>query len=473
MPKLTEIEAAIHVKMSPTLLRWFTANPPKYGSDRKLPFTEADDEFFYDSDELDDFNEFLKARWQAPPKATRPSVPEGIKREIVIEANHKCAFCDYSAHSECAHIDAVSKTACNHPHNLINACPNHHTEYDHGLKISSAITAGQVKVMKDVLQGAQLRRWRIELRASTSLLSLIKELEKIKEYLKDPKLFDIQKTLQQHAKAVLSDFGSEATKPTDKKAKSQSPNYQGYLKKIGQIIPARDISTAQGIDKVVEEVAEATADYLEQDSLVECPLCEGDGVHNRFRCPICRGDGTVSVEMVSQIDLRPYAQEECPLCEGTGEHNRFDCPVCHRVGTVDHSALDQIDLSPYEQTDCPLCEASGTHNGRDCPICAGVGTIDERLSETLDLSGFKQVECPLCEGKGTRKGGQECPICRGEKTVDQRAAENIDLWPYEQVECPLCEGKGDFKSDQCPVCEGDGEIDRGYAENLDLDRFGE
>jgi hypothetical protein len=38
--KLSEIEAAIKLKMSPALLRWFTENAPKFDIPRKLGLTK-------------------------------------------------------------------------------------------------------------------------------------------------------------------------------------------------------------------------------------------------------------------------------------------------------------------------------------------------------------------------------------------------------------------------------------------------
>lgn len=474
---LTEIEAAIRVRMSPALLRWFTSYAPKHGIDRKLKYTKKGEEYFYDSDELDGFNAFLQERWPIPKGQTRPPVPEGIQREIKIEANHKCAFCEYIAHGEGAHIDAVAKSGCNHPHNLIWTCPNHHTEYDHGLKVATVVKADHVKVMKEMLQDAKLRHLQIEYRAVAGLIALIEELEKIKAYLNNPEFADIKQSLEAVAQHVLNVVAEQAAKSekADKKSKTAplSANYKGYLKQIAGLIPASNSPAKTSVEKIVEVVVEATDEYLERDRLAKCPLCKGSGVHNRFGCHICAGEGTVSADAMDEIDLRPYKQVDCPLCEGSGTHNRFECPVCHGVGTVDQGALDEIDTRPYKQTECPLCEGSGTHNKFDCPVCHGVGTIDRRDEAEIDLCPFKQVDCPLCEGKGTRKGGFECSVCRGVGTIDRRSEDDLDLSPFKQVECPLCVGSRRHKGGECPVCRGDGEIDRGYADNIDLDMFRE
>lgn len=468
--KLTEIEAAIRVKMSPGLLRWFTGHAPKHGSKRKLPFTDKGGEYFYDSDQLDEFNAFLKEPWPIPPGQTRPTVPDAIEREIKIEAHHKCAFCEYNANGESAHIDAVAKSKCNHPHNLIWTCPTHHTEYDRSGKQATQITKEQVKVLKSMLLERQLIHWRIALRGVSAILALINELEAVLGYLRDPKLAEIKISLEAQARSIVASVNAVAKKKGVAEPKSP-PHYENYLKRIVEITKVPPKAEETSVEDVLEEVAEATDEYLHEEALSKCPLCKGTGVHNRFRCHVCAGEGTVPTAALPEIDLRPYKQVDCPLCEGSGTHNRLECPVCFDVGTVDKAALDQIDLKPFKQTDCPLCEGKGTHNRLECPICNGVGTIDRRDGGEIDLSPFKQTDCPLCEGKGTRKGGFECAVCHGVGTIDRRAEDELDLSAFKQVECPLCEGSRRFKGEECPVCRGDGEIDRGYADNLDLNGF--
>lgn len=469
--KLTEIEAAIRVKMSPALLRWFTSHAPKHKSTRKLLFTEKDGEYFYDSDELDAFDGFLNEPWPCPPKQTRPTIPAGIEREIKMEAHYKCAFCEYQAHGEGAHIEPVAKTKCNHPHNLIWSCPNHHTEYDHGLKVVSELTEEEVKVVKKMLLDTQLRHWRIELREVDTILTLISEMEAVLGYLRDPKFAKIKEGLLAQARGIVASVNAAASKKdADGQKKGKTPaHYEAFLKKIGEITKTESVKNS--VEDVLEDVSEATEEYLKEEELSKCPLCHGRGEHNEFRCPICEGEGTVRTEHLNAIDLRPYEQEKCPLCEGSGEHNLYRCPVCSGVGTVDVCARDLIDLKPYEQEDCPLCEGSGEHNRDTCPVCSGVGTVDIRARDFIDLKDYEQEECPLCEGSGKHRRN-ECPACFGLGHVDAAALNVIDLTVYASRECPLCTGSGDHRGNTCPVCDGEGEVDAFVDDNIDLSQFG-
>ncbi|TOI69294.1 zinc finger domain-containing protein, partial [Vibrio parahaemolyticus] len=68
--------------------------------------------------------------------------------------------------------------------------------------------------------------------------------------------------------------------------------------------------------------------HLRDTHKENCPLCKGCGVYKSLECPVCNGVGTVSVELLSEIDLSPYEQEECPLCKGKGSHNEWECPIC-------------------------------------------------------------------------------------------------------------------------------------------------
>lgn len=470
--KLTEIQAAIRVKMSPALLRWFTSHAPKYKSTRKLPYTEVDDEYFYDSDELDKFDSFLKEPWPCPPKRTRPTVPKEIEREIKREAHYKCAFCEYKAHGEGAHIDAVAKSRCNHPHNLIWSCPNHHTEYDHGLLVASQLTNEEVKIVKKMLLDTQLRHWRIELREVSTILTLITEIEAVLGYLRDPKFAKIKEGLLAQARGIVASVNVAANKKdvAGQKAVKTPPHYNAYLKKIVELTKTESVKDS--VEDVLEDISEVTDEYLKEEALSKCPLCHGTGEHNECRCPICEGEGTVRTEHLDAIDLRPYEQEECPLCEGSGEHNRCRCPVCSGVGTVDVRARDHMDLKPYEQEDCPLCEGSGEHNRHTCRVCCGVGTVDLRARDIIDLKDYEQETCPLCEGTGKHRRN-ECPVCSGLGHVDAAAINIIDLNVYASRKCPLCTGSANHRGKTCPICGGEGEIDARIVDNIDLSQFAE
>lgn len=464
--ELTEIEAAICVQMSPALLRWFTGHAPKHGSNRKLPYTEKEGEYFYDEDELIAFDGYLKEPWPKPPNSQRPRVPDGITREIVIEANHKCAFCEYTNSGEVAHIDAVHKSRCNHPHNLVWSCPNHHTEYDFGYKIGTLVKEDHVRVIKEILLGAQLRHWKTELRTISGFLAIIEELRKIAVYLNSEDFTAVRPKLTTLAtglvEAAIKSAKEDANKTPDK---NRSASYVRYAQKIAALSAPKASDLAPQFEDTAQIIDDATEAYLEESDLAACPLCRGSGDHNRHRCPVCRGDGTVPKDQVDGIDLRPYRQVECQLCKGSGDHNRHECPVCAGVGTTDSAR--EVDLKPFEQVDCPVCKGVGDRNGFECTECSGVGTVDTARAEFIDLEPYRQVECPVCKGKGSREGGRECSLCRGNGKIDEGLLESVDVSLYESVECPVCLGKGEFKHGECPFCRGGGEVDFGAAENLE------
>jgi hypothetical protein len=64
---------------------------------------------------------------------TRPAIPAGLKRQILVEAGHRCAIptCR-STQVEIAHIIPWSEVHEHKYENLIALCPNCHTRFDHG-----------------------------------------------------------------------------------------------------------------------------------------------------------------------------------------------------------------------------------------------------------------------------------------------------------------------------------------------------
>lgn len=468
MPKnLTEIEASILLRISPTLLRWLTGHAPKHNSKRKLFFTEKDGEYFYDEDELRAFDQFLREPWPKPATAQRAHVPEGITREIKIEANHKCAFCEYTNSGEGAHIDAVNNGGCNHPHNLIWCCPNHHTEYDRGYKIGTLVKKDHVIFLKEMLLDARLRHWRIELRAVSHFLAIIEDLRKISDHLDRKEYAALRPKLVELA-ANLVETAVKSAETDSRQHETSAPSFARYAKKIAALSLVDQEVTSAVLEQTAHTIDEATEEYLDESDLASCPLCKGNGDHNRHRCPVCRGEGTVGKDQVDEIDLLPYKQVKCPLCKGSGDHNRFECPICFGVRTIDEQDLAEVDLKPFAQTECPLCKGSGDHNRFECSVCNGVGTVDEGLAETVDLTPYEQIKCPVCDGRGHRNGGKECPPCRGTGEIDEGLLESLDISQYDLVRCPACSGKGDRKGRECEFCGGTGKADRGDAENFDV-----
>ena len=454
---LNEYEAAILLKMSPNLLKWFTSYAPKYQDNRKLKCVNRDGDLFYSPKDLLEFDQFLSEPWPSKARVARPNVPSGIEEEIKSESNFRCAICDHTQ-GTIAHIDPIYNSKNNHPHNLIYLCPNCHALYDK----KKGLTRKQIQNLKDDILQTKLVIWKSYTSLLDSISCLIKELETVSTYdfnnknLKEQMICELLDEINKHVAKEFNDH------PRDIKKHEKHKTYENYKNNLREIL-------SENRDVVQKVINERNA-YIVKSDEAECPLCEGSGVHNDWPCPVCRGVGTVDQRALDHIDLSPYEQEECPLCEGSGDHNDWRCPICRGVGTVDQRALDHIDLSLYEQEECPLCEGSGDHNDWPCPVCRGVGTVDQRALDHIDLSPYEQEECPLCEGSGDHNDWP-CPVCRGVGTVDQEALDHIDLSPYEQEECPLCKGSGDHNNRPCPVCRGVGTVDQEALDHIDLSPY--
>lgn len=65
--------------------------------------------------------------------ARKPDIPRKLKREILIEAGHRCAIptCHCQT-TEIAHIVPFAEVKKHESDNLIALCPNCHTRYDRG-----------------------------------------------------------------------------------------------------------------------------------------------------------------------------------------------------------------------------------------------------------------------------------------------------------------------------------------------------
>lgn len=63
----------------------------------------------------------------------RPDIPAALKREVLVEAGHRCAIPTCRSHPvEIAHIEPWAKVRRHEMINLIALCPNCHTRYDRG-----------------------------------------------------------------------------------------------------------------------------------------------------------------------------------------------------------------------------------------------------------------------------------------------------------------------------------------------------
>jgi len=120
-------------------LKYLTQQCPKHGENRTLPFREVDGTIFIEEAELFGYQRYLNGKWPIPKDQTRPPMREAIAEDVKAESHYACAICGNGNHGELAHINAVADGACNSPDNLLYLCPNHHTAYDYGHKVSANV----------------------------------------------------------------------------------------------------------------------------------------------------------------------------------------------------------------------------------------------------------------------------------------------------------------------------------------------
>jgi DnaJ-class molecular chaperone len=353
---------------------------------------------------------------------------------------------------------AIEQSYCNHPHNLLWMCPSHHTAYDHGHRIHANLKKDVVRAYKTMLQEGQLRRWRIERRATHELLLLIQDLETARMLLADSTKIDVRKGVEAYATRVLEEVESRATAVTAAPAPTKpTPRVVAYAKL------ARTVATAVKArrSEALEALSVAKAGYLRDAEEAACPLCDGKGSYGRYEtCPVCGGDAVVDAKKAASIDVAAYASTTCPLCSGSGHFRDYDrCPECGGEGELSSGDAEQVDLTAYRKQECPLCGGKGGYGEYDrCPECGGEGKMERRHAERVDLHAYEAIECPLCEGSGTYGFRHSCPVCEGATTVERNVLRQVDVRDYELVECPRCDGNGD--GGECRACDGRGKVER-------------
>lgn len=127
--RMNRYEAAVFLRMSPYLIKWFTKHAPKQGDRKKLAFEVGEDiEQFCYVGSLREFDRYLAEPWPCK-QSERPPIPTGIEIEIKRESSYRCVICSHAS-GQLAHIDPVHNSKNNHPHNLIYICPNCHDLFD-------------------------------------------------------------------------------------------------------------------------------------------------------------------------------------------------------------------------------------------------------------------------------------------------------------------------------------------------------
>lgn len=451
-------EAAVLVGMSPELLKWFTSYAPKSGDPRKLATVgKVNSVTLFDEDELLDFSRWLAQPWPTNG-ATRPPIPTGIEREIKNESVGQCALCKTHGDScEAAHIEPVSQSKNNHPHNLIWLCANHHTKFDKGHLGPKKKDAQFVRDYKQVLLWHSKQTHLVKSEASKIALHLLETARRAAAL--NPK------TPEQHkaAAAVGEDVISKLVAVSKRKVKK--PAQFAAFKKLGELAVNASDSKAD-ISERLSTITKGRRDFVLAAGLETCPLCEGNGRWHGDDCPYCGGDGAVSDKVFRQFDSRDYEQIDCPVCDGDGRRNGEDCPACHGDCQMERRYAERIEVRDFELVECSLCDGAGTNDGEDCPICGGNGKLEKRFTDKVYLSDFDMVNCPLCDGEG-QYNDNDCPACGGERTMPRRSAESIDVSRFKPIECPLCEGTGEHNEETCPYCGGEREVCSEYADQFD------
>jgi len=460
---ISEYEAALLIKMSPTLLRWFTKNAPKNDS-KKLQYKISNGLYFYQKSELIDFDTHLNTSWPLPPKGRRPTIPKGIKDEIRSEAFFYCPVCHSNNNCEIAHIEAVSKTMNNHPRNLIYLCPNHHTEYDYGY-VWQNLKKEDILRFKDYLQTFHSICWTMQSDIIKSYIGIINLIGRVKP------IEDLIPQISQQEDFILLFQNFTDKIKTGNVQKAESPKVKSIINSTKK--KNKDKDTKDYVYSFLS-VKDSIKEELSNDSdLAECPLCNANGYTDYFEiCPVCNGELFISKHIY--VDLSSYELEECPLCDGQGYTDHYTiCPPCHGEGKLTKEQISFIDFDRFELMDCPVCNGRGhTDYYTICPPCAGEGKISNEQYNTIDFDRFELIDCPLCDGKGYTDQYETCPPCRGEGKISNDQYYNIDFDQYNFVDCPVCDGHGytDFY-ETCPPCQGEGKLSKIQIERIDFSEF--
>jgi RecJ-like exonuclease len=462
MSKISEFESAVLIKISPDLLRWFTLYSPK--KDKvKLHYEEKDGVYYFDKDELEAFNRYLSAPWPKPPSGTRPTIPLGIQNEIKKEAAHSCPVCRANI-GELAHIEPVSKTLNNHPHNLIYLCPNHHTVYDYG-HLYKNVSKEDIDTYKKSLLTFQITQWKLQGNLINSYLSAINVIRRIKGI--EDKILNIVNSAQ---------FEELFTKIVNKVTELKNLDDSSPITQFVNTVDVHDYdSNKEKAYNYLKLKQQITSNVKKSKSLIECPICNGIGSTEFYEtCPACYGEGLLTKHQINNIDFSQYDVEDCPLCEGHGRTDDYEeCPPCGGSGKLSREQKDMIDFSQYDVVDCPLCEGHGrTADYEECPPCGGSGKLSREQKDMIDFSQYDVMDCPLCNGHGRTDDYEECPPCGGSGKLSREQKDMIDFSQYDVVDCHLCKGHGRTDDyEECPPCGGSGKLSREQKDMIDFSQY--
>lgn len=463
--KLTEVEAAIRLRMSPELLEYFTRVQAKAGIARKLACETTDGLRWYEEAELVAFDKFLREPWPVRKGRSRPHMPEKVRLEIKLEANCACAICNHGANCEAAHIEPVSQTLSHHPAGLVWLCPNHHTDFDKGVHMPRDVDLATVKAVKQVLVNRRVRQWTIERNASLAVLQLVRQVEEIGGLLANVDFTAAHGAVLAMARkdlATLEVTAAEAA-ATQSEAGPVAQSYAKFAAKVASSAKRARTLPEPRIPTFAATIVEARDEFLRDAAMTACPLCTGSGSWDGSDCPACGGEGYVAAADARRIDVSAYQAVDCPVCDGCGQRNGSLCPACGGECRMQRRHAEAVDTRDYEEVACPVCEGVGRRAGEECPACGGERTMERRIADTLDPAAYDLVKCSLCAGSG-QLGGYDCPPCAGEGRLERQLADRYDWSQYDLVKCPSCGGTGQRHDYDCRSCNGEGQV---YRRQLD------
>ncbi|WP_211109606.1 HNH endonuclease signature motif containing protein [Azospirillum tabaci] len=349
----------------------------------------------FDENELSSYAEYLAEPWPKPEKGGRPAIPKIFRDDVKDESHYACAICGYMDNGEVAHIDAVANTLNNSPSNLIYLCPNHHTKYDYGFRVSSNVTENEVKAAKLLKRNARCRILKYEAFATKSIISLVKFLESLEKKAKNAEtenmktihvselnnlmsaIPDLLKTSQEQARK------DRANSNIDNAIKSIAPNLSKIAgEKVGASnrYPSNEKDIREKAIRIVSEVNDALIEIDE----ASCPHCNGQGLTGLVGdfCRYCRGSCVVSQAKYDAYDPDDLDEVACPHCNGVGTTGLAGdfCRYCRGSCVVTQAKYDAYDRDDLDEVECPHCNGVGTIGlvGDFCKLCKGACVVNEK-----------------------------------------------------------------------------------------------
>jgi len=459
---LNQYQAAALLCMSPELLRQLTTHQVKWKDKRRLVVAkEVAGELFFEEAELKAYDDWLKTPWPAKD-GKRPTLPGFIRDEIRVEANLECALCKSSGEAaEAAHIDPVGTSKCNHPHNLIWLCANHHTKFDNGCFGPKGANNEVIASLKQGLQHFKRVAWQGQAEVGRQIAATLSLCSVMQKHLESAKNVVEVAAVEQIAKKALELLPQLASQ-------SKVPAVRPMLQQMAVALAAGKAKASTSTQTQLATAASYETEFLLKSGLVRCPLCKGSKTHNGYDCPVCDGDGAVRKDL--DVDLTDFEAIDCQLCGGSGRQSYDECPACGGEGRFERHVANRIDFSQFVNVVCPLCNGDRRWDGEDCPECGAEGELPRGAADRVDLAKYKEVDCPLCKGEGNYEY-DVCPECHGNRKLPRHLADRVDASKYELQDCPLCKGSGNFLEVDCPECGGSGRMLVGAAERVDLFRY--